>query len=152
LKLSEIKLKNVYQKIKNNNLLFYIPRRPISCFLQKSEKLIILFIYQSTKNAVLLKKIDLEFYEIKIRQTRNIVEFIIFCSDEGLKEITNKYKIHFIIDLNFRASNDASINFIFKNAVVVTHENLKISDNFAIYELIEEKINNIDRFILYKFF
>jgi hypothetical protein len=100
----------------------------------------------------LLKKIDLKFHEIKIHQIRNIVEFIIFCSGEDLEEIANKYKIHFIIGLNFRAGSSASINLVLKNAVVVTHENLKIGDNFTIYKLIEEKIDDIDYFILYKSF
>jgi hypothetical protein len=94
----------------------------------------------------------LEFHEIKMRQIRNIVKFIIFCSNENLEEIANKYKIYFIIDLSFRASSGASINLVFKNAVVVAHENLKIGDSFAIYKLTEKKINDIDCFILYKFF
>jgi hypothetical protein len=89
---------------------------------------------------------------MKVRQTKNIVEFVIFCSGESLKEIADKYKIYFIIGLNFRAGSGVSVNSVFKNVVVVTHENLKMNDNFAIYELAEEKINNIDRFILYKFF
>jgi hypothetical protein len=88
---------------------------------------------------------------MKIRQFRDIIEFIIFCSGENLEEIANKYKIHFIIGLNFRASNGVSINPVLKNIVVVAHENLKIGDNFAIYKLAEEKISDIDHFILYKF-
>jgi hypothetical protein len=152
LKLDGIKLKDVYQKVENDDSLFYISCRSIICFLQKNEKLIKKFFFNSTKNAVLLKKFDLESYEMKIRQAKNIVEFVIFCSGESLKEIADKHKNYFIIDLNFRAGNGVSVNFIFKNAVIVAHESLKMDDNFAIYKLIKEKINNIDRFILYKFF
>jgi hypothetical protein len=151
LKLDGIELKDVCQKIENNDSLFHIPRRSIIYFLQKGEKLMILLIYQFTKNAVLLKKIDLKSHEIKVRQIKNTVEFIIFYPSENLKKITDRRKINFIIDLNFRAGNGISINSIFKNTVIIAHENLKIGDNFTIHKLIEEKINNIDRFILYKF-